>query len=152
MKSKKPLKIALVVVVAALVIIQVIPYGRAHTNPPVREEPQWDDPQTGRLVRTACYDCHSNETRWPWYAHIAPVSWLVQHDVDEARSKLNFSEWDRPQNHAFDAAQEVREGEMPPLVYLLGHGDARLSEADKNALIRGLVETMRGANRAWQRE
>ena len=78
-------------------VVQVIPYGRDHTNPPVAAEPLWDSPQTRDLAVRACFDCHSNETEWPWYSNVAPISWLVQRDVEEGREELNFSEWDREQ-------------------------------------------------------
>jgi len=77
--------------VIVLIAIQLVPYGHAHTNPPVTGDPQWDSPQTRELAKRACFDCHSNETVWPWYSNIAPVSWLIQHDVDEGRSRMNFS-------------------------------------------------------------
>jgi hypothetical protein len=86
-----------VVLIGALLLIQLVPYGRDHDNPPVQSEPPWDSPDTRALARQACFDCHSNETEWPAYANIAPVSWLVQRDVDEGRAVLNFSEWQRPQ-------------------------------------------------------
>ena len=97
------------------------------------------------LARQACFDCHSNETEWPAYASIAPVSWLVQHDVDEGRTVLNFSEWTRPQKEAKEAAAEVREGEMPPTAYRLIHPHARLSAADLDQLAQGLARTLGAA-------
>ncbi len=123
------------------VLIQAVPYGREHSNPPVAKEPAWDSPRTRELVVRACFDCHSNETRWPWYSHVAPFSWLVTHDVTEGREKLNFSEFDRRQRKAREAAEEVREGEMPLWTYLLAHSEARLSDAEKADLIRGLEAT-----------
>jgi hypothetical protein len=68
---------------AALLValIQAVPYGRAHSNPPVVSEPAWDSPRARELAVRACFDCHSNETVWPWYSNIAPVSWLIQSDV-----------------------------------------------------------------------
>jgi hypothetical protein len=126
----------------ALVAIQLIPYGRDHINPPVTGEPGWDSPQTRTLVKQACFDCHSNETEWPAYASIAPVSWLVQHDVDEGRAVLNFSEWTRPQKEAKEAAKEVREGDMPPTAYKVIHAHARLRAADLDRLAHGLTQTL----------
>ena len=122
--------------------IQLIPYGRAHANPPVTGEPTWDAPETRALAKQACFDCHSNETAWPAYASIAPASWLVQHDVDEGRAVLNFSEWTRPQEEAKEAAEEVLEGEMPPSAYTLVHTHARLTPADRDRLARGLARTL----------
>jgi len=130
------------VAVALLALSQFVPYGRDHENPPITGEPAWDSPETRALVKRVCFDCHSNETRWPWYASVAPMSWLVQHDVDEAREHLNFSEWDKPQRHADEAAEEVEEGEMPLWFYLPLHSDARLSDEEQAALIAGLKKTL----------
>ena len=131
------------VFVLAFVGMQFAPYGRDHRNPPVGPEPAWDSPATRELAKQACFDCHSNETEWPAYASIAPVSWLVQRDVNEGRAVLNFSEWLRPQEEAKEAAEEVVEGEMPPAAYTLVHAHARLSAADRNRLARGLARTLR---------
>jgi mono/diheme cytochrome c family protein len=124
------------------VAMQLVPYGRDHTNPPVTGEPTWDTPATRALAKQACFDCHSNETEWPAYASIAPASWLVRRDVDEGRAVLNFSEWTRPQKEAKEAAKEVREGEMPPSAYKLIHAHARLSAADLDRLAQGLANTV----------
>jgi hypothetical protein len=136
-----------VVLLLALVAIQFVPYGRDHVNPPVAAEPAWDSPETRALARRACFDCHSNETEWPLYSNVAPVSWLVQHDVVEGRAALNFSEGQRPQEEADDAAEEVREGEMPLPIYTLIHGHARLSGPERERLARGLELTLRGPRR-----
>lgn len=130
------------VVLGTLLAIQLVPYGRDHANPPVTGEPAWDAPETRTLARQACFDCHSNETEWPAYASIAPVSWLVQHDVDEGRAVLNFSEWSRPQEEAKDASEEVLEGEMPPPAYTLVHAHARLNAADRDRLAQGLARSL----------
>jgi hypothetical protein len=130
-----------VAALALLGIMQLVPYGGDHTNPPLRVEPPWDNAQTRELARRACFDCHSNETRWPWYSNIAPVSWLVQRDVENGRAHLNFSEWNRPQRHAKDAAAEVRKGEMPLWFYVPLHAEARLTANEKEMLIRGLEAT-----------
>jgi len=122
--------------------MQAVPYGRGHTNPPMRVEPRWDRPETRVLTARACFDCHSNETVWPWYSHVAPVSWLVQRDVDEGRRKLNFSEWERSQREAHESAKTVRKGEMPPWFYTPTHPEARLTSAEAQALIRGLEATL----------
>jgi mono/diheme cytochrome c family protein len=127
--------------VVVLVLIQFIPYGRGHASPPVVLEPVWDSPATRELFFRSCGDCHSNETSWPWYSNIAPVSWLVQKDVDEGREEFNVSEWNRTENEGDEAAEEVREGEMPLFIYTLTHPEARLSDADREALTRGLVAT-----------
>jgi heme-binding protein len=134
------------VLLALGVVIQAVPYGRQHTNPPVIAEPQWDTPQTRTLAARACFDCHSNETVWPWYANIAPVSWLVQRDVDLGRRAVNFSEWNRPQKEARESSETVRQGEMPPWVYTVRRSSARLSVAEKEALAGGLAATLGARN------
>jgi hypothetical protein len=136
----------------SFLLIQAVPYGREHTNPPVTGEPAWDAPQTRTLARLACFDCHSNETVWPAYASIAPMSWLVQRDVDEGRAVLNFSEWPRLQQEAKEAAEEVLEGEMPPVAYRLVHAHARLSAIDRNQLAQGLARTFGAAPEQEARE
>lgn len=141
------LRWGLVALIVLLAAIQLVPYGRAHTNPPVRQEPAWDSPQTRALTVRACYDCHSNETVWPWYSTIAPASWLLQYDVDEGRREVNYSEWDRPQREARESAETVQKGTMPPSYYVLLHPAARLSSAEREALIRGLVATFGSGER-----
>lgn len=97
-----------------VVVAQAVPYGRERINPPVRSEPAWDSPQTKTLAVRACYDCHSNETVWPWYSSIAPASWLIYRDVNNGRRELNFSEWRRRQKEAHESGKTVRKGSMPP--------------------------------------
>lgn len=121
--------------------IQLVPYGRHHPNPEVRAEPDWDHPRTRELFFRTCKNCHSNQTDWPWYSFVAPVSWLVRRDVGEGRSHFNVSEWGREKNHGDEAAEQVREGEMPPWFYLPLHPEARLSEREREELVAGLVAT-----------
>jgi hypothetical protein len=123
------------------VVIQFIPFGGDLSNPPVRAEPAWNTAQTRALFVRACGDCHSNQTVWPWYSSIAPISWLVIRDVQEAREKFNVSEWDRSDNEGDEAAEQVQDGSMPPLRYLLAHPSAHLSPDERQALIDGLVAT-----------
>jgi hypothetical protein len=127
--------------VVALVGIQLVPYGRQHSNPPVKQEPSWDSSTTRDLAVRACYACHSNETSWPWYTSVAPFSWLAQHDVDKGRRELNFSDMATPPREARRAAEQVREGEMPQWYYVAVHPEASLSPAEKDALMRGLEAT-----------
>lgn len=122
-------------------VIQLVPYGRDHVNPAVVAEPPWESPKTRELVFRACKDCHSNETVWPWYASVAPVSWLLQRDVEEGRSHFNVSRWGEGKQDADEAASMVRKGEMPPWFYLPTHPEARLTDPEKQELIRGLVAT-----------
>ncbi len=125
-------------VLLPLLAIQLLPYGRQHANPAVTAEPTWPDSATRELAVRACYDCHSNETIWPWYSSVAPISWLLQNHVEEGRALLNFSEWDRPQRGMREAAEAVAEGEMPPGYYRLLHKAARLSAAEAAALAQAL--------------
>jgi mono/diheme cytochrome c family protein len=123
-------------------LIQLVPYVRAHDNPPVTAEPRWDSRRTRSLAQDACFTCHSNETDWPWYSNIAPASWLVQRDVDAGREALNFSEFNREQEEASEAAETVADGEMPPLRFTIIHPEARLTDDEKRDLIRGLEATL----------
>lgn len=134
----------LVVIILLALAIQLVPYGRAHANPQVVAEPAWDSPNTRALFSSACGDCHSNETVWPWYSNVAPVSWLIQHDVEEGRARFNVSEWGLGENGGEEAAETVQEGSMPPWFYNIIHPDARLSAGQKQELIAGLVATFGG--------
>jgi len=92
------------------------------------------------MLRTSCFDCHSNESVWPWYSNIAPASWLVARDVAQGRKRLNFSEWaNYPQSRQVsllgNIAEEVKNEEMPYPPYLILHSEARLSRADRDSLI-----------------
>lgn len=139
---KRVLKI-LVGLVILFGVIQLVPYGRDHTNPPSTGEPAWDSPRTRELVVRACFDCHSNHTVWPWYSHVAPVSWFLQHHIDEGRERLNFSQWDpkAPQKAARHADREVTRGDMPLTSYTWMHPEARLTDAEKTELAKGLRAT-----------
>jgi cytochrome c551/c552 len=137
MKIAKILGIIVLIGIVLFALIQLVPYGRSHKNPPVVQEPNWDA-QTRAIVKKACFDCHSNEVVWPWYSNIAPISWLVQHDVEEGRSKMNFSDWGNRGRPVEEIASEVQEGGMPPGQYKLMHPAAKLTDAEKQALIQGL--------------
>lgn len=126
--------------VIVLGAIQFVPYGRDHTNPRTVQEITWNTPQTRVLARNACFACHSNLTEWPWYTSIAPVSWLTQHDVEDGRAKLNFSEWQRPQDADLSEVVDVlRSNAMPPVQYRLIHSEARLTDAERQQLERGIA-------------
>jgi hypothetical protein len=126
--------------------LQIIPFGKNHQNPPVVREPQWDSPRTRELAKRACFDCHSNETIWPWYSNIAPVSWLVARDVQEGRGKLNFSEGGMIEDGTDEVISVIEEGEMPLKIYLIQHPEARLSSAETQELMDGLQKTLSGGN------
>ncbi|GAB4310545.1 MAG: hypothetical protein Kow0059_00020 [Candidatus Sumerlaeia bacterium] len=117
-------------------LIQLIPAGRS--NPPVTGEIA-APADVAPALRRACYDCHSNETRWPWYSRVAPISWFIVHDVNEGRDELNFSQWtllkEKKQIKLRSKIwEEIEEGEMPPFKYLLFHPEARLTDAERTAL------------------
>jgi hypothetical protein len=141
----KKLGLLTLAAVVVLLLIQLVPYGKHHANPPVVKEPDWDSPATRELAKRACFDCHSHETKWPWYASIAPASWLVQRDVDGGRKRLNFSDWQggkRRGEHAGEIAEVIEENEMPPKQYLIAHPEARLTAAERKRLMEGLLATL----------
>jgi hypothetical protein len=139
---KKNVLRAVIAIVVVGLLIQLIPLPGRGKNPPVTGEPKWDSPQTRALVKRACFDCHSNETVWPWYSYVAPVSWLVYRDTTEGRSRLNFSEWNLRPRGAEELVQNIQEGEMPPAVYLPMHPTAQLNAAEKQQLITGLTNSL----------
>lgn len=122
--------------------IQLVPYGRDHDNPRSLQEPAWNSARTRQLAVVGCFDCHSNLTDWTWYTNVAPISWLTQHDVEDGRKALNFSEWGRRQTADLQAVVEVlRHGDMPPRQYKVLHEEARLSGDERQELEDGLVQT-----------
>ncbi len=149
---RNPILLGIGIVVLLFLCIQLAPVWLLQTDPPVVQEPQWPSPQVRALAVRACYDCHSNQTQWPLYSRIAPISWYVTFDVVRGRNALNFSEWGVPrasregreggegsgERGGREAARQVERGEMPPAQYLLIHPDAALSAAEKQQLIQGL--------------
>lgn len=128
---------------AVFVVIQFVPVARS--NPAVAAE-VLAPPAARAVLRRACYDCHSNETVWPWYSKVAPVSWLVARDVAKGRDELNFSTWEqytskRQDKKLQEILEEITEGEMPPWFYLSVHRDAVLS-AEDTAVLRSWVLAM----------
>lgn len=146
MKTRRIILLGIAGIIAAFLLIQLVPYGHRHSDPPIHDEPNWDSPDTRALAKTACFDCHSNETNWGrWYESIAPASWLVQHDVDEGRQRLNFSEWNQggKPRETDELWEVVQYGSMPPAQYLLLHPEAKLSSAEISQLATGLQATVR---------
>jgi hypothetical protein len=141
MQLRNLLKWGIIIIVGGFVLIQLVPYGRNHSNPPIQSEPNWDSPETRVLADRACFDCHSNEVDWSrWYTSVAPASWLVQHDVDDGRQRLNFSEWDqggKPRDIK-DLWTVLERNSMPPWQYLLLHSEAKLTPAEVDQLVAGL--------------
>jgi len=132
----------LLVLLVLVVAVQFIPVGMA--NPP--EDPALTvyvtvpvPPDIASILRRACQDCHSNQTVWPWYSRVAPVSWLIARDISKGRGELNLSEWGayatrRKDRKLQEICQQVTRGEMPMPVYTLMHPQARLSDQDKKAM------------------
>jgi hypothetical protein len=135
---KQKVRYVLLGLLLVLVVGQIAPYPPAE-NPPVGEEVS-APPEVRRILQTSCYDCHSNETVWPWYSFVVPAKWLVRHDVVEGRGHLNFSTWGEysggEASHRLEEVVEmVQEGEMPLGTYVLMHRDAALSQADADRLV-----------------
>lgn len=150
--NRRLLKRGLLAIVAVLIGIQLIPVWLVQTNPPVRAEPAWDSPRTRTLMQRACLDCHSNQTTWPLYSRIAPVSWLVTLDVIRGRRHLNVSEWGTGQAQSRESdenasagsmAEVIRDGSMPPDIYTVLHPEARLSAVEQQQLIDGIMATFK---------
>jgi len=146
---KRIITIAFVGLIVLFLLIQLVPI-RPQPNPPVLAEPAWDHPETRALAQRACFNCHSNETVWPVYSYVAPVSWLVVHDTLDGRRELNFSEWGVKQSGGRGPREikpdklrrEISSDSMPPRIYLLTHPEARLTDAEKQQLIDGLLASL----------
>ncbi|MBI1280747.1 MAG: cytochrome C [Anaerolineaceae bacterium] len=131
--------------IVGFIVLQIFPIGSIIPdfappgNPPVTYTVNWDSADTEKLAKAACFDCHSNETSYPWYSSIAPVSWLVNHDINEGRRKMNFS----TNTHLFSDEMEtqIEKGEMPKWFYLPLHPEANLTPEQKQQLIDGLIAT-----------
>lgn len=147
------LALGIAAVAATLVIIvQLIPVSRS--NPPVSRDVA-APPAVAGALRRGCYDCHSNETRWPPYARVAPISWLAVHDVNDGRKHLNFSTWDKYSDDPGTVAGKLRKigkvigkDSMPPWYYVLMHPDARLSGPDRSLIAVWVAQEMAGQEAA----
>lgn len=135
---KKSVKYIVIGIAALLVVIQLIPVDR--NNPPVTPELELQALEEVMAVfKVSCYDCHSNQTKWPLYSYVAPVSWLVAHDVEEGRDELNFSEWQKysekkKQKKMEEIVEETSGDEMPLPIYLFMHSDVKLSDQQKEII------------------
>ena len=134
--------------IAVLVIIQFFRIDK--TNPVIIQENDFititNPPENVSVIlKTSCYDCHSNETKYPWYTNISPLSWWIKDHINEGREELNFSEWgtfkEKRKNHKLEECIElIDEDEMPLLSYLITHGDAKLTADDKGFLLEWFKE------------
>jgi len=139
---KKILKWSVIVLAAGFVVIQLVRPARTNpaTEPSKTIQSQVKVPaEVDAILKRACNDCHSNETQWPWYSQIAPISWLVVHDVNEGREHLNFSEWGnydaKKADHKLDEIEEeVEHGGMPLPIYVSMHPEAKLSDEDRRMI------------------
>jgi hypothetical protein len=151
-RLKKLIKIGVLVGIAAGIGAQFVPVKGIGSNPAARCN-LGAPPEVEAVMRRACLDCHSNETRWPLYARFAPGSWLMARDVNKGRSHLNFSEWtevddEERQTDRENAWEKVEAGEMPPWFYVYPmHLDARLSDADK-ALLKSWMLKDKGKDKS----
>lgn len=131
------------ILIAIIVIMQLIPSGRPEV---INENPNGllvnnDVPDSvAYILRTTCYDCHSNETVYPWYSYVAPVSWLISRDTRLGREELNFSNWEsndkmKKAKLLSDIVEEVSDGGMPMAIYPLMHPEAKLTKADRQIIV-----------------
>ncbi|MCG3120795.1 MAG: hypothetical protein ALAOOOJD_03637 [bacterium] len=139
---KKILKRLLIILGLVLIVMQF--FGPAKTNPAVDATKTIHaattvSPEVTAIMTRACYDCHSHQTQWPWYSHVAPVSWFVIDHVNDGRQHLNFSEWatynpKRMKRKLEEIKEEVEDGAMPLKSYVPLHPNAKLSAADIQTL------------------
>jgi hypothetical protein len=141
--NKSRVKKVILALIILLVIAQFVQPKR--TNPPVVASRSLEahlpvPAQVSTILKRTCYNCHSSDTLWPWYSHVAPISWLVISDVNEGRSHINFQDWEAQENpkeaseHIGLICKEVRDATMPPLSYRVVHKESRLSSDDVNVL------------------
>jgi hypothetical protein len=126
--------------IAVFLLMQLVPYGWKHENPPEISSVTFPSAEAATLFKSACADCHSNRSNWPVWSFVAPFSWLVRKDVDEGREAWNVSDWDRAERDADEAVEVIDEGEMPPSSYVWLHPNAKLSDKEKQVLIDAFNE------------
>lgn len=149
--NKKAWKIGIGVLAAAFVLAQFIQPER--TNPPADASASFEaiakpPVRVAAVIGRACRDCHSNQTAWPWYSHVAPVSWLVAQDVKEGRAKLNFSQWNiySPEMTRIklgEICDHLKKGDMPPAYYVPMHSEAKVTQAEVSAVCSAQVANLR---------
>lgn len=149
-KMKKYLKYVWIGLIVIIILLQFQLLQSDKTNPEIIPTEEINvsanlPKNISTILRKSCYDCHSNETKWPWYSYVAPISILVTDDVNDARKELNFSKWGsyslkRKIKKLSEINKEVSEGEMPLWFYLPLHPEAKLTVEEQNALV-GWTET-----------
>lgn len=128
--------------IGLFLLIQLIPFGHTRTNPPVVSEPAWSSPEARALAKEHCFQCHSNETNWTWYANIAPGSWLIAMDVIEGRESFNFSDWKNNPGEADEMIEQIQNGSMPPIQYWVFHPQSKMNDQQKQDLIDALQSSI----------
>ncbi len=140
---KKPLRTSLVAALMVLGVASLLvhPFGAVRAHAPIGPllTSAVVDAETVRILQRSCQNCHSQNTDWPWYSYVAPVSWLIEKDVHQARSHMNLSGWgqyslDEKQDLLADLAAAVRSRQMPPPRYTLMHRSAKLSEPERERI------------------
>lgn len=141
--ARRFLGVVMIATLGTFLVIQVVPYGKSHSNPPVTGEPQWANTETRDLMVRACFGCHSNQVVYPAYASVAPISWVVQSHVDEGRNRVNYSEFDKHPRAAHDTLRVIENGSMPPFYYTMfgRHPEAKLTASELQTLIAGIKAT-----------
>lgn len=129
--------------IGLFLLIQLIPFGHNRTNPPVVSEPNWSSPAARALVKEHCFQCHSNETNWTWYANIAPGSWLIAYDVIEGRDQFNFSDWNNNPGELDEIIEVIQDGEMPPIQYWIFHPNSKMDAQQKQDLIDAMNSSLK---------
>lgn len=151
--NKRILLAVIGLILLALVVLALQASAKNRTNPPVIAEPAWNSPQTRTLAARACFDCHSNETRWPLYSALPVVGGLIEDHVVQGRRELNFSEWGVPgrEQEGEEAAEKVFEpmhyaenDTYPQPPYTLLHPRGRLSPAEREQLAAGFRAMLGG--------
>ena len=140
---KKALLYLVIAGVVGFALIQLIPFGHAHNNPAVVSEPAWVTPQARALAKEHCFQCHSNETDWPWYSNVAPASWLISFDVAKGRNKFNFSDWKNNPGELREITEAIQEGEMPPIQYWVFHPNSHLTAQQRQELIQAMQQSLK---------
>ena len=141
--ARRFLGVVMIATLGTFLVIQVVPYGKSHSNPPVTGEPQWSNAETRDLMVRACFGCHSNQVVYPTYASVAPISWVVQSHIDEGRNRVNYSEFDKHPRAAHDTLRVIENGSMPPFYYTMfgRHPEAKLTASELQTLIAGIKAT-----------
>lgn len=139
---KKVIKYLVILIIIAFVVIQFFGPDRttaSNMTPDDINKKMQVPVNIQGIFKRSCYDCHSNETKWPWYSSVAPVSWVIADDITKGKAKMNFSEWgkmkeSKQEERLSDICEQINEDKMPLPKYLLLHKDDALSKAEKDTI------------------